>query len=145
MLLPYQTFEAYKRGDSGLLIPVSQDPPLLGAHLFHAKLYSLQMEVLSEFSKQSIQLYQSGSITIFKSKWNDLCRNNAILGTFAEQVLDRWTNDGNDRPKFLEALDSEHYTLGAAYSKELIFLKEQGFRRLNACIAGKISSTSKTQ
>lgn len=145
MLLPYQTFEAYKNGDCGLLIPLLRDPPLVGANLFHASLYSLQMDVMAEFSKQSTELYKTGSITISKNSWNELCCNNAIPSVLGEQVLDRWTQDGNDGAKFLEIVQAERYTLASEYAKELAFLKEQGQRRIQASLAGKISTQTKKQ
>jgi len=143
MLLPYHTFEAYKNGECGLLIPLLSDPPLVGANRFHASLYSLQMDIMAELSKHSKELYTNGCIPIPKVRWTELCIKNEIPLSLAHQVHSRWTRDDIDGPQFLQPTSPEHYTLGSAYTKELTFLKEQGKLRLQATAAGKMSSQSK--
>ncbi|MBS0655880.1 MAG: hypothetical protein JSR46_08895, partial [Verrucomicrobia bacterium] len=143
MLLPYHCFDAYNKGECGLLIPLVKDPPLVGAHCFHANLYSLQMDVMAAFSDQSIELSTTGCIKISQRLWEELCIKNGIPPSLAQLVHDRWISDGDDQPKFLQMIQKEHYTLGNEYAKELEFLKEQGNRRLQASNAGKLSSIAK--
>ena len=143
MLLPYHTFEAYENGECGLLIPLLKDPPLIGANRYHANLYCLQMDVIAEFSKYSKELYTSGYIKISKDRWNELCSKNAIPLQLAWQIHDRWTSDGDDGAKFLEAAGRDQFTLARAYVKELAFLKEQGKIRIQASAAGKTSHERK--
>lgn len=139
MLLPYHTYEAYRKGECGLLIPLLKDPPLVGTNRYHAALYSLQMDVMAEFSKQSMELYNHGCITISRALWEELCLKNAIPFSMAKQVLDCWTQDGDNHSQFLQTVANEKYTLGSGYSKELTFLKDQGKRRVRSSLAGMIS------
>lgn len=131
MLLPYHIFE-----EGGLLIPLLKDPPLIGANQYQASLYSLQMDVMAEISKYSIDLFVNGAVRISNEHWNELCIKNGIPIPFGQQVLSRWLQDGNDAGKFLELVDKEHYTLGSEYTKELAFLIEQGKRRKQGSTAG---------
>lgn len=146
MLLPYHTFKASENGENGLLIPfLLKDPPLIGSTRYNGFLYSLQMDVMAEFSRCSIDLYKSNCIKISKDRWKELCHKNNIPPSLGDQVHDRWLNDGNDGPRFLKKVDIEHYTLGAEYAKELGFLKEQGKIRAEASVRGKQSQSRKSR
>ncbi len=138
MLLPYRIFE-----EGGLLIPLLKEPPLIGPNQYQAALYSLQMDVMAEMSKYSIDLFTQGAIHISPDRWNALCTKNEIPQLFGQQVLSRWIQDGDDEGKFLKIVEKDHYTLGYEYRKELAFLIEQGKRRKQASIAGTISSRVK--
>lgn len=140
MLLPFQTFEAYRNGECGLLIPLLKDPPLVGSNnRTIASLYSLQMNIMAEFSKQSVELFRSGCIHISKDCWEEFCWENKISPSFSKTIHDAWTQDSDTDAKFLEKVEDEFYTLGAEYSKEVAFLKDQGKKRVQASKAGKKS------
>lgn len=145
LLLPYQTFEAYKNGECGLLIPLLKDPPLVNPNQFHAAQYLLQMEVLSEFSKQSIQLAQEGVIKITGQRWEELALQCGLTKEVLLKVKDRWVQDGTDGAKFLESIEDGYYTLGSDHEKALLFLKEQGFLRIKQSNRGIISASKKSQ
>ena len=60
-----------------------------------------------------------------------------------KQALDRWINDGNDGPRFLNKIENNRYSLGAAYQKEEAFLKDQGFLRIQRKKGGERSAISR--
>lgn len=139
MLLPYRACELFKNGDSNLLIPILEDPPLVGANQYHAGQFLFQMQIISEFSRQSIELYKHGFIELPPDKWEksaQACGIEPIL----KKVQDRWTQDGDDGPKLLEKIDQNFYTLGKAHEKVLKFLIEQGSIRSKNSERGKKSA-----
>ncbi len=140
-LLPYQTF---RREDGGLLIPLLKDPPLVNPNQYHAHQYLLQMEIMGEFSRQSINLATQGSIQIPQHVWEEIASSCGINQNLLRRVLDRWTQDGNDAPKFLEQFDGDFYTLGKEHAKALDFLKEQGKIRERNSKRGRASVQKKS-
>lgn len=138
-LLPYQTFEAYKKGECGLLIPLLTDPPLVGANQFHGGQYLLQMEVMAEFSKQSALFAQEGAVEISEDRWGELANSCGLSKEILRKVHDRWTQDGDDGGQFLNEVGDGFYTLGTEYNKALEFLNRQGQIRIQNSNRGKFS------
>lgn len=126
-LMPRYVFSQSKKS---LLIPILSDPPIVGPTQFHAKLFHLQMGVISTFSENSTTLYNTGAIYISDHQWSELCRKSEFKDTkYHKMIRDRWTQDGDDCPKLLDEIDKNIYTLGPAHEKALMSLKEQGRRR----------------
>ncbi len=144
-LLPYQTFEAYKNGSCNLLIPLLKDPPLVGSSRSHAGQYLLQMNLMGELSKNSIQLVKEGGIQLSEKKLEEFAQACGLTSELLTKVLDRWTQDGNDGAKFLERIDGDFYTLGPEHYKALEFLKRQGELRIKQSNRGKSSAIKRSQ
>lgn len=138
-LLPYQTFE-----DGGLLVPLLNDPPLVNPNRYHAGQYLLQMEVIEEFSKESIELYQHGVIRIPQAMLEEKANKCSLPKEVLKKVHDRWIQDGDDGAKFLEKIEGDFYTLGSDHQKALDFLKDQGKRRIEQSIRGKNSAAKRS-
>lgn len=138
-LLPYQAFEAYKNGECGLLIPLLKDPPLVGSSRSHAGQYLIQMNIMGEFSRQSIELFNDGVIQITQEQWAEFAQSCGLTDDVLAKLQDRWTQDGDNGAKFLHKVDDDFYTLGPEYEKELDFLKKQGELRINQSNRGKAS------
>jgi len=98
------------------------------------------MILLSEFSEKSKEYYQHKCIKISEEEWQQLFIRSKLPFTYLPKILERWTQDGFDAPKVLEAIDKWHYSLGNAYQKEIIFLQEQGKYRIKRSEKGKASS-----
>jgi hypothetical protein len=143
LLLPYRACDKFSNGESNLLIPIPSDPPLINPTQYYAKQYLYQTEIMSEFSKQSVHLAQHGAIYIPKERRNELGALCDLQGNIIEKIHDRWTQDGDDAPKFLEKIGDDFYTLGPNDQKALKFLKEQG--RLRIKQSEKAKSTKKTK
>lgn len=137
-LLPYQTFE-----DGGLLIPLLKDPPLVNPNQYHAHQYLLQMEIMTVFSNKSVDLAIRKCIEISPEEWEAIALSCGIPKELLKRILDRWTQDGNDAPKFLEHIEGNFYTLGNEHRKELDFLRKQGEKRKSQSIRGLISAQRK--
>lgn len=138
-LIPYQTFDAIRKGECGLLIPLLKDPPLVGSSRSHAGQYLLQMNIMSEFSKQSVELYNEGVIEIIDSQWEEFAQSCGLTADVLHKIKDRWTQDGDDGAKFLIKVEDDFYTLGPEYQKVLDFLKRQGEIRTIQSLRGTAS------
>ena len=126
-LLPHYTFRTTKQ--QRLLIPVPELPPLVSSSNYHAGQALLQMMVMEEFTEQSIDFAEHGSIVIEKHKFEQFAKETNLPESVFKQTLDRWNQDGNDLPRFLVKLGSDRYALGEACKREAEFLRQQGFLR----------------
>jgi hypothetical protein len=145
LLLPYQTFADGRKDQCSLLIPLVHDPPLVGSNQYHAGQYALQMDIMAELSRNSIEVSNQGCVKISNERWHELAQQSGLTPSIASLIHNRWTQDGDDAPLFLEEVSANHYTLGKAYSKELQFLKSQGRMRLRRSHAGKRSAFKKKE
>lgn len=138
-LIPYNTFETIRKGESGLLIPLLKDPPLVGSNRSHAGQYLLQMNIMAEISKQSRELYQDGVVELSDPLWEELAKLCGLTLDILPKIKDRWVLDGDDGPQFLIKVEQDYYTLGPDYQKVLEFLKRQGELRQTQSDRGKAS------
>jgi len=144
MLLPYRASEDFKNGESKLMIPILSDPLLVGSNQYHAGQYLLQMLVMAEFVRQSVDFAKHGCIKIPMETWQKMAQECGV-SSIIEKILDRWTRDDSDGPKFLEKIDKDFYTLGSSYQKEIDFLIRQGNYRITRSIGGKTSATKRAK
>jgi len=138
-LLPYRACEDFKSGESNLMIPILSDPVLVGANQYHAGQYLLQMLVMGEFVKQSINFAKYGCIKIPQEYWQKMAQECNVLPIIIK-ILDRWTQDGSNGQKFLEKIDKDFYMLGSSYQKETDFLIRQGNHRIKQSNRAKVST-----
>ena len=120
-LLPYRTFE-----DGGLLIPLLNDPPLVGNSIYHARQFNLQWYIIAEFSNQSVSLAKHKTIQITKTRWEELLNLCKIPQEYLLKIHNSWTGEEG----FLERIEKDFYTLKKENYKELKFLQQQGLRRI---------------
>lgn len=144
-LLPHQTYEASKNGSCNLLIPLLRDPPLVGSSRSHAGQYLLQMNLMGEFSKNSVQLATFGAIQIPQKKLQEFAQACGLTPEALIRIIDRWTQDGDDGAKFIELVEDDYYTLGPEHQKALEFLKRQGELRIKQSSRGKASAIKKAK
>jgi len=137
-LLPYRIFK-----DKGLLVPLLQEPPLVGRPNEWAKQLLLQWMLAEEFQRQSISLAKYGYIEVPNEKWEELAYSCEIPKNTLSKIKEYWTQDSTDAPRFLDHIENDFYTLGIAHKKELVFLPEQGKLRANQSKRGKQSATNR--
>lgn len=142
MLLPYRACEDFKSGESRLMIPILSDPLLVGSNQYHAGQYSLQMLVMREFAHQSVDFAKYGHIKISQELWSTMAQECAVLPILFK-IIDKWTQDGSDGPKFLDKVGNDFYTLGSAYQKERDFIIDQGDYRVKQSERGKVSASKR--
>ncbi len=126
-LMPYYTFQTDRRGR--LLVPVPDLPPLVSAPQYHAGQALLQMLIMEEFTNQSIDLAQHGSIAISEERWSEFLKHSGLPLSVFKQACARWLVDGDDGERFLKEVEKGRFTFGEKYSKELNFLRSQGQMR----------------
>lgn len=141
LLLPYHTFADSQKGQNSLFIPLVQEPPLIGANQYHASQYTFQMDIMAELSRNSVELAQQGCIKITPERWQELAQQAGLNIPISKLIHDRWTQDGDDAPMFLEQVAKHHYTLGKSFDKELQFLIAQGKIRIKRSFAGQKSAS----
>lgn len=121
------------------------DPPLVGANQYHAGQYALQMDIMAELSRNSIELANQGCVKISPQRWEELAQQSGLHPSILALIHERWTRDGDDAAMFLEQITKHHYTLGKTYGKELQFLKAQGKMRIRHSHAGKKSAAKRQE
>jgi hypothetical protein len=105
-----------------LLVPIAKDPQLIDPPQYYSNQYSLQNEIMAEFSNQSIRLFEDGVVLLTDDVW----QRGALPTRVCNLVKESWIQDSDKGERFLEKVDKDAYTLGPAYHKELKFLIEQG-------------------
>ena len=105
-----------------LLTPIAKDPQLVGPPRYYSHQYSLQNEIMAEFSNQSVRLVDDGIIIMEDNVWE----LGGLPTKIRERVKECWVQDTDEGERFLEKIDKNSYTLGPSYHKELKFLKDQG-------------------
>lgn len=103
------------------------------------------MEIMMQFCEQSMDLAKLGVIKISDEQWRDLARKCGITEEVLKRITNRWPQDGDDAPKFLEKIEDNFYTLGPSHEKALSFLKEQGLKRIKQSQKGKRSALKRME
>lgn len=138
LLLPNALFHL-PQGEQRRLIPITDLPPLVGSTNTHAAQAMLQLLILEEFSRQSDRLIEKGSAYIPLEKWLSLSREATLPDYSLQKVINGWISNDLTGTAFLQK-DGEEYTLSKAHSDVLIFLEDQGKRRILGAEAGKNSA-----
>lgn len=127
------------------LVPVVDLPPLIGRPNEHGQQASLSMAVVTELRHRAAELFEQGGILLASERWRELAELAGLPVSMIDQVLDRWTQDGDDGPAFLEKTDPNRFTLAATHSAARAFLLEAGRREVEGSEAGKRSADGRSQ
>ena len=114
------------------IIPLLNEPPLIGPNQYHARQYFLQWKITEEFSKQSDNLTRHGWITITKKMWNEWLYALDIPEKYFHEIHEAITGVNG----YLEVIDTNRYSLKNE-DKSLKFLKAQGKKRISGSRGGK--------
>jgi len=139
-LLPNYTF---RTNGNHLLVPVPEEPPFVSSDKYHSGQSLLQMMIMEEFSKNSIEFSEQGSILIPECKWSLFAQRSSLPATVLERTKDRWVRDGNDGPQFLATKERDRYFFGPSYKRESDFLSRQGQLRKRGQARGIRSANAK--
>ena len=125
-----------------LLTPVCELAPLVGRRNGYASVALFQLELVHALSKGSRQLPEHGGVLLEESDLLKLAARAGLPKTTMHRALDRWIQDGDDAPAFLEAVDRDRYHLARndLHGEERLFLDEQGQKREKNAKRGKASS-----
>lgn len=126
------------------LVPVVDLPPLIGRPNEHGQQASLSMAVVTELRHRAAELFEQGGILLASERWRELAELAGLPVSMIDQVLDRWTQDGDDGPAFLEKTDPNRFTLAATHSAARAFLLEAGRREVEGSDAGKRSADGRS-
>ena len=136
-LMPYYTFQTDRR--SRLLVPLPDLPPLVSAPQYHAGQALLQMLIMEEFTKESIELATRGSIEISEEKWDEFLKQSALPSSVFKKARSKWLLDEEESPSFLVEVAKNRFTFGRHFHKEFRFLKSQGLMRKDRQKQGQVS------
>jgi hypothetical protein len=120
------------------IIPLLNEPPLIGPNQYHARQYILQWKITEEFSKQSADLARSGWITITKKMWDEWLYTVEIPEKYFHELHKAITGVNG----YLEVIDTDCYSLKNE-ERSLKFLKAQGRRRLSGSKGGKTGTCNR--
>lgn len=125
------------------LVPLADLPPFIGRERDHGSQATLAMLATRELRYRAPEVYLEGGARISLERWAALAEEARIPRSQVNQqlrpILDRWTQDGDDGPKFLSRMGSDIYTLGDAHEAALRFIVDAGKREANGREGGKRS------
>jgi hypothetical protein len=127
------------------LVPMVDLPPLIGRPNEHGQQASLSMAVVTELRHRAAELFEQGGILLAPDRWQELAGLAGLPVSLLEQVLDRWTQDGDDGPAFLQRTDTNRFTLAPTHSAARAFILEAGRREAEGAEAGKRSADGRSK
>ena len=144
MLLPHFVYELNELGgreasEARRLVPVVDLPPMVGRQNDHGQQATLSMLVVRELRARARELATGEGASIDLDRWAALAQQAGLPRGLLERVRDRWVQDGDDGPAFLEQTAPGRYTLGGAHALARVFLEASGRIELEASEAGKRS------
>lgn len=148
MLMPHSVFKLLKSeskrlsSESVMLIPIPDQPTLIGKPNTYASQMSFQMALYTEMRKKAKELIKNGCIHISPDRMKQLAQESYLSIPFHLRVIDAWLADGN-RPAFLSLVEKDHYALGKHFKQDQDFIVEGGKRELALSKAGKTSAHRK--
>lgn len=148
MLLPHSVFKLLKSesrrlsSESVMLIPIPDQPTLIGKPNTYASQMSFQMALYTEMRKNAKELIKNGCIYISQERMKQLARESNLSVPFHMRVIDAWLSDGS-KPAFLSLIENDHYSLGKHFKQDQDFIIEGGKRELALSKAGKTSASRK--
>jgi hypothetical protein len=156
--LPYQTYEAKKRGESGLLIPIVNNIPLIPPNQYYMSQCLLNMLIMAELSKQSVELVKNNNIKLSELFWKETVEQCNLPLKMVIKIIKEWIEKKfiEKENKLAENLNikelkdsdilkelSDFYTLGLECDKQLVFLKDQGKLRIKQSNSGKVAQRNR--
>lgn len=131
MLLPY--YGIGQRGEHKALVPLIDMPPMVGRERDHGAQAAMQLLTLAAIRRRARELVNEGGVAL---EWLELAGQAGVSEALLPRVLDRWTQDGDDGPAFLQR-QGNRYTLGNAYTEARNYMVAAGERELNGAARQK--------
>ncbi len=150
MLLPHSVFKLLKSeskklsSESVMLIPIPDQPTLIGKPNTYASQMSFQMALYTEMRKNAKELIKNGCIHVSPDRMKQLAHESNLSIPFHLRVIDAWSTDG-DKPAFLNLVEKDHYALAKHFKQDQDFIVEGGKRELALSKAGKTSANRKAK
>ena len=129
--------------DARRLVPLTGLPPFIGRRNEHGQQATLSMLVTRELRLYAHQFATSGGVSIPLERWAELAAQARVRPAILGQLIDRWTNDGDDGAAFLTRVEAERFRLGEAYAPAHAFLLEAGQREAMGSELGRKSVRSR--
>jgi hypothetical protein len=125
------------------IVPLTDLPPFVGSPRDHGAQAALQLGLLADLTLRSDEAFREGGVKWLKKDWLRLAEPAGLAEVTVEQVRDRWSQDGDDGPAFLERVGRCRYSLGPAHRDAWSFLLDAGQKRAEGAERGRRSARSK--
>jgi hypothetical protein len=125
------------------IVPLSDLPPFVGRPRDHGAQAALQLGLLADLTLRSDEAYLEGGVKWRKEDWLRLAEPAGLAEVTVEQVRDRWSQDGDDGPAFLEKVGRCRYALGQAHADAWGFVLKAGRERAEGAERGRRSARSR--
>lgn len=143
MMLPHYVFQLLgierRKVEGRQLVPIVDIPPLVGRPADHGSQANFQMELMVAFRKRAVELVKEGGIYLPETELRLLANESGLPQRILKKVMDRWVQDGNDGPAFLDVIENDRYALGKSHSVAQDFIISAGKKSLRKSRAAKIS------
>jgi hypothetical protein len=125
------------------IVPLTDLPPFVGSPRDHGAQAALQLGLLADLTLRSDEAFREGAVKWTKEEWRRMAEPTGLADVTVEQVRDRWSQDGDDGPAFLEEVGRCRYALGPAHGDAWSFLLDAGQKRAEGAERGRRSARSK--
>lgn len=133
--------------DQQQLVPLVPLPPFVGSRQLHAAQAALQFGIVAALVAHRAELLPHGGALFREGELERLARESGLDAAHLPRVLDRWTQDGDDGPMFLERVGKDRYMLANTppYADGRAFLLEGSKRSIAGKKAGQKAVKNKTR
>ena len=114
-LLPPESFSLPRhtrsQREARLLVPIVDEPALIGRGQDHGPQLSLQHDVVIYIREQAMQLATHGGVRITKTQWESMARASQVPARMLPKVLKAWLAGTDMYPPFLCPAGTDRYAL----------------------------------
>ena len=143
MLLPNYVHELQELGFKGpdvRLVPLLDEPPMIGRPNEHAAQATLSMLVVAHFRDNARALVEHEGVPLPPDLLRRMADKAGLPSAFnLQRMLDAWLAGDDRRPPFLRRTALGLYTLGESYAADLAFILAGGQKELDSSHHGKAS------
>jgi hypothetical protein len=140
-LLPSYVFDLAKstqrEREARRLVPVVDLPPLIGRPNEYGPQCAFQARLVAEMRRRATELVEHGGVRFDPDELEQIAASVELPTSMVARVIDRWRQDGDDGPAFVEVVEPDRYTLASAHAPARNFLLQSGKMEIDAAKAGR--------
>lgn len=133
------------QGSDRILVPIVKLMPPFGSPRYYANVSIFQLSLVRNIVERRLQVAQRGGAKLSLREITKIAKQAGLPPKTAKDAIDRWKQDGDDAPAFLEEVHENHYHLAdnERYGKAREFITKTARRSQSQSLRGKKSAENK--
>lgn len=133
------------QGSDRILVPIVKLMPPFGSPRYYANVSIFQLSLVRNIVERRLQVAQRGGARLTLREITQIAKQAGLPTKTAKDAIDRWKQDGDDAPAFLEEVQEDHYHLAdnERYGNAREFITKTARRSQSQSLRGKKSAENK--